>query len=263
MKVVQCWDDGVHDDIRLTEILRKHGARASFNLNPSLHGAGRQGGWREKHQKSIYKLSLNELNSVYEGFVIANHSMSHPAATKIPLEQWRKEVVDARKILQDWFQQPILGFVYPFGDYGDATAEVVREAGHVYARTTRIATPCFPPEDSIKFHADCHFLTEDFWERYERAKSSGRGVFYFWGHSYELKTEPQWEAFDRKIGKITADPAAEWVELPSLFPEASSDSTPLAAKVASAQSRSPAFRNNKTDNFAVGDDNRQTSRIMW
>ena len=32
MKIVQCWDDGVLDDIRLIEILRHHDAKASFNL---------------------------------------------------------------------------------------------------------------------------------------------------------------------------------------------------------------------------------------
>lgn len=41
MRIVQCWDDGVEDDIRLCEILRKHGAKASFNLNPGMHGSQR------------------------------------------------------------------------------------------------------------------------------------------------------------------------------------------------------------------------------
>ena len=34
MKVVQCWDDGVINDVRLTNLLRKYGAKATFNLNP-------------------------------------------------------------------------------------------------------------------------------------------------------------------------------------------------------------------------------------
>lgn len=217
MKVVQCWDDGVNDDIRLIEILRKHGAKASFNLNPSTHREHRHGGFSEKLGKSIQRLTRSELPSVYEGFTIANHSVSHPWPTRIPLEEWRTEVIDARKILQDWFQQPILGFAYPNGDYDDATAAVVHEAGHVYARTTKNATPCFPPVDPMKFHPDRHFLAPDFWERYEQAKASGGGVFYFWGHSYELCTEEQWTTFDEKIARITADPDAEWAEIPELF----------------------------------------------
>lgn len=217
LRVVQCWDDGVNDDIRLIEILRKHGAKASFNLNPATHQETRSGGFNDKWQKPIQRLARGELRSVYEGFTIANHSMTHPRPTEIPIEQWRGEVVDARKILQDWFQQPVLGFVYPYGGHDDATADVVREAGHVYARTTKNGTPCFPPADPMKFHADRHFHAEDFWERYEQAKASGCGVFYFWGHSYELCREEQWTAFDEKIARITADPDARWAELPDLF----------------------------------------------
>ncbi len=39
LRVVQCWDDGDLGDIRLCEILRKYGAKASFNLNPAHHTA--------------------------------------------------------------------------------------------------------------------------------------------------------------------------------------------------------------------------------
>jgi len=217
MKVVQCWDDGVNDDIRLIEILRKHGAKASFNLNPVTHKAERSGGFNEKWGKTIQRLAKSELLSVYEGFTIANHSMTHPWPTRIPLEDWRAEVFDARKELQDWFQQPIHGFVYPFGDYDAATADVVREAGHCYARTTKNATPCLPVEDPMAFHADCHFHSDKFWELYEKAKVSGCGAFYFWGHSYEICTEEQWANFDAKIQRITDDPDAEWAELTDLF----------------------------------------------
>ncbi|MBC2603806.1 polysaccharide deacetylase family protein [Puniceicoccus vermicola] len=217
MKVVQCWDDGVNDDIRLIEILRKHEAKASFNLNPATHGDVREGWFSEKWNKKIDRLARSELESVYEGFTIANHSMSHPFPLKIPLDDWRREVIDARKILQDWFQDPIHGFVYPYGHHDPATADVVREAGHVYARTTLNATPCYPPADPMMFHADCHFHHPEFWERYSAAKASDCGVFYFWGHSFEICTEEQWQEFDSQIARITQDSDVVWAELPELF----------------------------------------------
>ncbi len=217
MKVVQCWDDGVNDDIRLIEILRNHNAKASFNLNPTTHKENRSGGHSEKWNKTIQRLARSELKSVYEGFTIANHSMTHPRPVEIPLEDWRTEVVDARKILQDWFQDPIHGFVYPYGGHDAATAQVVAEAGHLYARTTKNVTPSFPPADPMMLHPDCHFHNKSFWELYDAAKKSGCGVFYFWGHSYELCTEEQWSAFDEKIGRISADPEVTWADLPSLY----------------------------------------------
>lgn len=213
LRVVQCWDDGVEDDIRLGEILRKHGARASFNLNPGLHGEERGNEWRYQGTKPVRKLALRELVDAYAGFTIANHSMTHPHATRIPLERWRAEVVDARARLQDWFGQPVEGFVYPYGDFNAATAEVVHEAGHVYARATGSATPCLPVEDLMVLRPDCHALAEDFWMRYEQAKATPAGVFYFWGHSYELVTGEQWRGFDEKIARIAADPDACWADL--------------------------------------------------
>ena len=217
IQIVQCWDDGVVDDIRLCEMLRKHGAKASFNLNPGLHGGTRTSPWRYKEQKDVSRLARAELADVYEGFLIANHSATHPWPTKIPLEAWRSEVFDARKELQDLFGQPVLGFAYPYGDSNPAVAGVVREAGHVYARSCGNMTPCFPPADPMAFAPDRHFAAPDFWDRYEAAKAAGSPAFYFWGHSYELITEDDWRDFDAKLARLGADPGSAWADLPSLF----------------------------------------------
>ncbi len=219
IKIVQCWDDGVVDDLRLCEILREAGACASFNLNPGLHTAERSGGWTHKEIKTVYRLAKGELVEAYRGFTIANHTSTHPWATKITLDEWRKEVTEARKELQDLFAQPISGFAYPFGDYSPETAEIVREAGHVYARTCNNATPCSPAADLMLQASDCHFNAPDFWSRYDRAKSAGAPVFYFWGHSYELITDEDWQAFSEKIARFNSDPAAVWAELPEALAE--------------------------------------------
>ncbi len=217
IKIVQCWDDGVVDDIRLCALLRKHGATASFNLTPGLHGNTRSAPWRYKEQKDVARLARTELADVYDGFTIANHSDSHPWPTKITIAEWRTEVLDARKELQDIFGQPILGFAYPYGDHSPEVAEIVREAGHVYARTCNNVTPCFPPPNAMTFAPDRHHAAEDFWERYGQAKESGSPVFYFWGHSYEFISEEDWAAFEAKLIRFNADPDVVWADLPSLF----------------------------------------------
>ncbi len=216
IRLVQCWDDGVEDDARVCDILRAAGAKASFNLNAAAHRAKRFSTWKFG-DKIVRYLSVGELTKVYDGFTIANHTLTHPHATKIPLEKWREEVVDGRKWLQDIFSAPIHGFVYPFGDKDQATAQVVREAGHLYARGTVAQTPCFPPADPMVFNPDCHFMTGDFFDRYEKAKAAGASVFYFWGHSYEMVTEAQWQKFTDQINRLSADPDAVWADLPDLF----------------------------------------------
>lgn len=217
MKIVQCWDDGVEDDIRLCEILREHGAKASFNLNPGLHGSTRSEPWRHKGIKDVRRLALSELPATYDGFTIANHSLSHPWATRIPAREWKHEVDEGRRRLQDIFQQPVDGFAYPYGDSNAEACKIVREAGHAYARTCQNVTPCFPPQDPMQFSPDSHHAAADFWERYEKAKSLGAPVFYFWGHSYEFITESDWFAFSEKLVRLNADPDACWADLPELF----------------------------------------------
>lgn len=64
---------------------------------------------------------------------------------------------------------------------------------------------------------DCHFAATDFWERFENAKAAKAAVFYFWGHSYEMLDETDWQSFSDNLDRLNADPDTEWAELPELF----------------------------------------------
>lgn len=214
MQVVQCWDDGITTDIRLTACLRNVGAKATFNLNPGLHTASRGEPWDHRGTE-VRRLAVHELEEVFGGFVIANHTDNHPFLAKLPLEEARREIVDGRKKLQDLFQQNILGFAYPYGSTSPEVEAMVREAGHRYARTCGTATPCFPPESPMAFHPDCHFLHPDFWTLFEQARESG--TFYFWGHSYEMINQDMWTDFDEKLRRIDEDPDTEWADVQDLF----------------------------------------------
>lgn len=214
MIVVQCWDDGVTTDVRLTEILRRHGAKASFNLNAGLHTAERQPGWDYRGTK-VGRLGWNEMKGVYAGFTIANHSMTHPNLAQMPIDDARRNLAEGRDKLQQFFEQPVLGFAYPFGTYNEAVMAAVRETGHVYARTVENVVAPFPPANPMAFHPCCHFLAADLWERYEKARAGG--VFYFWGHSYEMISETMWNDFEQIVKRISADPGSTWGELEDLF----------------------------------------------
>lgn len=218
VKVAQSWDDGIVDDVRLTELLRRYRATATFNLNPGLHQDQRSFGWRHGAQE-VWRLGRNELVDVYAGFEIANHSLTHPYLPDLSHEALDWEIRESRRLLQDWFQQPVWGFCYPFGGFNSTVKAVVRAAGHVYARAVDKHRSGFPPADSFEFGPFCQFHDADFWTLYESAKAEN-GVFCFWGHSYELTDEPMWADLECKIGRISADPAAEWVNLETLWPAA-------------------------------------------
>ncbi|PKN35740.1 MAG: hypothetical protein CVU61_02650 [Deltaproteobacteria bacterium HGW-Deltaproteobacteria-19] len=214
MTVVQCWDDGVTTDMRLTDILRRHGAKATFNLNAGLHEKNRTLSFVYEGTE-VRRLGRDEMREAYDGFTIANHSLTHPRLDQMPVEAVRREIMEGRSRLQQFFGQPVLGFAYPFGAYSETVMDLVREAGHVYARTDRGVDDPFPPENAMSFHPSCHFLAPDLRLRYEKAKA--HGVIYFWGHSYEMTTEAMWEAFEETVRRISADPGSRWGELVDLF----------------------------------------------
>lgn len=216
MRICQCWDDGNVDDIRLCELLRRHGARASFNLNPGLHRPARHHGWDYRGTKPVIKLAQGELTDVYRGFTIANHTIDHPHLTKCDDAELARQIGDGRRMLADLFRQPVLGFAYPFGEHDARVMAAVRAAGHVYARTCGTSLKPWPAADPMAFGSTCHHQAGEFWARYDRARAED-AVFYFWGHSYEFITEEDWAAYEAKLARIAADPQAQWVELPDLF----------------------------------------------
>ena len=214
MKLVQCWDDGVTTDVRLVSVLQRHGARATFNLNAGLHERERRFGWQHRDTE-VWRLGRDELRSVYDGFGIANHTLTHPRLDQLPLDAARREITDGRARLQDLFGQPVSGFVYPFGAFNEGVAQAVRESGHRYGRTTGVAAAGVDVQDAMASVPSCHFLAPDFWQRFEQALPAG--AFWFWGHSYELVDEAMWAAFEAALARLCAEPGAQWCDPTDLF----------------------------------------------
>ena len=225
VKVVQCWDDGVINDLRLAELLRKYNAKATFNLNPGLMKADERipDGWAAKGQCGGHhgyfsgKLSLKDLPEVFDGFEVASHCWKHENANLVPADEFIKSAIDARNYLEDVFQRPCPGFAWPYGAYTPETCAGLREAGFAYGRTTvnvEFVTEC---EDAMALHTNCHFLNREFYNLYEKAKECG--VFYFWGHSYEIcHYDKYWEQLEMKLQFINEDPDAEWADVKDIAP---------------------------------------------
>lgn len=216
MRICQCWDDGILDDIRLTELLRRYGATASFNLNPGNMRSERYSGWKYQGTKEVWKLTKHEAPSVYQGFDIANHSLTHPHLTKLDDAQLAREIREGKDQLEQWFGAAVPGFVYPFGDHDARVMDAVRAAGHTYARTCNNAADVLQVPDRMAQPSSRFHLAADFWDEFERVRAAD-GVFYFWGHSYEFTSEAVWADFEAKLQRINATPGAQWARLVDVF----------------------------------------------
>jgi peptidoglycan/xylan/chitin deacetylase (PgdA/CDA1 family) len=215
MKVIQCWDDGIVDDVRLTDILRRYSAKATFSLNPGLNLEERSFGWIHEN-KEVWRLRVGELPDVYDGFEICSHSMTHPCLTEVSADRLDWEVRASRDILQGIFKKPVFGFCYPFNTYNEMVMTALGSAGYIWARGGQIDEGIFPPRNPFEFNFSCHFLSFDFWSKFEIAKERD-GVFSFWGHSCEIKNEGMWQDFEAVIEKMSSEANIEWSFITDLF----------------------------------------------
>ena len=220
MKVVQCWDDGVATDLRLIELLRKYGAKATFNLCPGIMKDDRiephwaEPGYNGASTRGFFggRIGRREMYEVYKDFQVASHCWSHECAGKVPDEKFIAAALDARHFLEDMFGRPCRGFAWPCSCNTPSACDLLRENGFAYARLVGETEDVTSFSDPMLLTPSCHFLAQDFYARYERAKKVG--VFYFWGHTYEMMdSSGMWGQLEDKLAWISRDPDAEWADV--------------------------------------------------
>ena len=81
------------------------------------------------------------------GIEIGAHTVDHPILTSQTVEEQATQIAQSKATLENWLQQPVVGFAYPNGkpgtDYNTDSVEQVKKAGFDYAVSTNwgISTP--------------------------------------------------------------------------------------------------------------------------
>ncbi len=190
MAAVQSWDDGIPQDQRAAELLHRHGWRASFFFNRNSRMVNR---WKE----------LEDL-----GMEVGSHSWSHPFYPLQSPRRCRDESVLMRRFLESKTGHPVISFAYPF-NYGaafDAQGDYVlraqQDAGYLSCRSTMNGPLSLDDlGDPLVLKTSAHFLAarDRIEAEWQRATNATRGVFYLWGHTYEIVTEADWLAFEETL----------------------------------------------------------------
>ena len=110
------------------------------------------------------------------------------------------------------FNRTVSGFCYPFNAYNDTIKEIVQSAGYVWARGGADIGNIISLDNLFELRPSCHFLSENFLKIFYQARDQ-KGVFFFWGHSYELMTEYMWKEFRKTIEMMATDPDIEWCNI--------------------------------------------------
>jgi len=190
MAALQSWDDGIPQDLRTAELLHRHGWRGTFFLNRSsamVEHWGKLTDW---------------------GMEVGSHSWSHPYYPFQSPRRCRDESVLMRAFLESLTGHPVISFAYPFNygpaydKDGDYVLRAQRDAGYLSSRTTMAGA--ISMDDGVNkqiLPAGVHFLAgpKRIDEEWQRAARSIRGVFYLWGHSYEMVEEEDWKVFEAML----------------------------------------------------------------
>ncbi len=204
--VTLSYDDGVEQDVRLMDILDKHGIRCTFNLNSGCwapEGVVYAPGTihRRMPKSQVEKLYANPNHEV------AAHCLTHASLTELSPAEIAWEVLEDRRNLEAMFGGLVRGLAYPFGTYSDQVVDALKATGAAYARTVHSTNDFTVPTDWLRLHPTCHHNApnlNDLCDRFlaDPAPFFNR-LFYLWGHSYEFEADNNWqviEDFCEKMG---------------------------------------------------------------
>ena len=201
------FDDGVTQDRRLVQLLRKYGLKCTFNVNSGLLGKAGELNFGDGKSVSHNKITAEELPSLYDGFEVVVHTRTHPMLTGCSVQRILEEVIGDSVRLSELTGYAVRGMAYPGGhpNFDRLVTETIREFTDIrYARTI-VSTYDFGfPEDFMEWNPTAHILdekTETLIERFAQEKTDG--LLYLWGHSHELDLDDGWARVEKIFKRLS------------------------------------------------------------
>ncbi len=200
------YDDGTEQDIRLVQIMKKHGLKGTFNLNSGMYPPE---GTVFPPDRVYRKMTKSQATETFagSGMEVAVHGMMHPFLEQIPTNLGLRDILKDRENLEQQFGTFIRGMAYPYGTYNDQVIDCLRYAGILYSRTIRETHKFDMPTNWLLWDPTCHHkdpelmnLAKKFVEEYA---CRDPWLFYVWGHTYEFDARDNWhviEEFAQYIG---------------------------------------------------------------
>ena len=200
------YDDGVTQDHRLAALFRRYGMKATFNVNSGVLGkAGHL--VREGVTVTHNKVPPEEVRTLYDGFEVAVHTLTHPDMSRLTDEEARREIMEDRKNLEALTGYPVVGMAWPGGS-SCTNARVKRIAaacGIVYARGTDHETHRFElPDNPLDWGCSCrHWDLEPLVEPFLGKPGDRPWLLSVWGHAYEFDVRGDWDLFESQLRRLS------------------------------------------------------------
>lgn len=214
-------DDGHPADLRLADLLLRHGVRATFYV-PLRNCEGPP------------VLSAPALRELAQHFEIGSHTLEHRYLTQLNLHDALAQIEDGKAALQEVLGKPVEGFCYPGGKFRPLHSKMVQSAGFRYARSATnlylsAGTSAYALPTTLQFYPHArtvllrNFIAQGGWATrrtafgviaheadwldritllVDYAARSG-SVCHLWCHSLDLERLGLWKRFDHLLGFVT------------------------------------------------------------
>ena len=138
--IVITFDDGYKDNFQYAyPILRKYSYTATVFVVANTIGETNEFDVKKHLQPENKMMDWSEVQSLATGGItIGSHTLTHPYLSQISTEEAMQEIVESKKVLEKGLGKEVQFFCYPYGDYNDAIANMVKEAGYRAATTTQL-----------------------------------------------------------------------------------------------------------------------------
>ena len=204
------YDDGSISDLRLAQMFKSYGVKATFNLCSSI--VAREGN-DVIHIDAIKRL-------IDDGFEIANHGKIHLALGISDHARGIREVLDCRTYFEDELGILVRGFAYPdtmkniCGDNYVRIKGYLTDLGIAYARLAGKDNDSFDlPDDFHAWYPNAHHDNPSIMEyinkfvainesKLYRASRHPR-LFYIWGHSAEFNSKNNWNHMEDILNALS------------------------------------------------------------
>jgi hypothetical protein len=223
--ITTSWDDGHPLDLRVADLLAKHGVPGTFYTPmATTHGT----------------MAAAGIRALSQAIEIGAHTLDHVVLTAVGDPLARRQIVESRLWLEDITGLPCRMFCPPTGRYARRHLVMVRNAGFLGLRSVELGSlekpqlasglmlmptsvQAFPhtllalSRNAVKRGAfgnlwRCiRYGGSGDWEAHCRAllgEAARRGgVFHLWGHSWELDQTGQWQRLEtvlRMMGEFAA-----------------------------------------------------------
>lgn len=203
------YDDAVEEDIRLIDIMKKHGLKGTFNINSSFRWTPE---WEAKKpdRKWARRMTYEQVSELYaqDGIEVAVHGYSHPFLETLPPAQVAWEILEDRKCLEAQFDTIVRGMAYPQGTYSDEVVSVLKSCGIAYSRAVKSTEEFDLPKSWLVWQPTVHHTNKRLFEIADRflelpcTNLKHPKLFYLWGHSYEFPRDNNWDVIERFAEKM-------------------------------------------------------------